>query len=133
MPMERPKVTQGFLNRLEKPTDMPDLPWVQWRVENVEELGRFIEDHVVNKYNVRARFTRIPGDQVLIQTAVLNSDLQLSPGDCLVLAENENGPRLGVVRARNSVPFREADGLKDHDNPEFLDPRDGKISHGIIN
>jgi hypothetical protein len=127
--MERPKVTQDFLNRLEKPTDMPDLPWVQWRVENVEEMARFIEDQVVNKFNVRARFVNIPGDQLLIQTAVLNSDLQLSPGDCLVVHPDAGRPRLGIVRAANSVPFREADGLKDHNNPEFMDPKAGKISH----
>jgi hypothetical protein len=127
--MDRPKVTQGFLNRLDRPTDMPDLPWVQWRVENVEEVARFIEDNVVNPFGVRARFVRIPGDQLLIQTAVVNSDLQLSPGDCLILHVDRGRPRLGVVRAANSVPFREADGLKDHNNPEFMAPRDKEISH----
>jgi hypothetical protein len=70
--MERP------LNRLEVPSDMPDLPWVQWRVENIEELARFVEDNIVNKFNVQARFVRIPGDQVLIQTAVLNSSRTIS-------------------------------------------------------
>ena len=129
MPMDRPKVTQRFLNSLPRPDDMPNVPWVQWRVENVEEVARFIEDQVVNRFNVRARFVHIPGDQLLIQTAVLNSDLQISPGDCLVVAEYESGPRLGVVRARESVPFREADGLKDHNNPEFMHPRDKLISH----
>lgn len=131
MAMERPKVTQEFLNRLEVPSDMPDLPWVQWRVENIEELARFVEDNIVNKFNVQARFVRIPGDQVLIQTAVLNSDLQLSPGDCLVIHFDEarGVPRLGVVRSAKSVPFREADGLKDHDNPEFMAPKDKIISH----
>lgn len=110
---------------------MPALPWVQWRVENVEEVARFIEDQVVNKFNVRARFVRIPGDQLLIQTVVLNSDLQLSPGDCLVVHFDEarQVPRLGVIRAKNSVPFREADGLKDHNNPEFMAPKDNIISH----
>lgn len=131
MPMERPKVTQGFLNRLAKPVDMPDVPWIQWRVENVEEMYRFIEDQIVNKFNVRARMVNIPGDQVLIQTAVLRGDLQLSPGDCLVIAEYDGQPRLGVVRAKESVAFREADGIKDHDNAEFLDPQDGRITHGI--
>lgn len=128
--MDRIKVNQGYLNRLDRPTDMPDLPWVQWRVENVEEMYRFLEDEIVNKFNVRARMVRAPNDQLVVQTAVLNSDLQLSPGDCLVIAEYEHGPRLGVVRARNSVPFREADGLgRDHNNPLFLDPKDKKISH----
>lgn len=129
MAMDRPKVTQGFLNRLKAPTDMPNLPWVQWRVENLDEVARFIEDHVVNRFHVPCRFTNIPGHQILIQTAVLNSDLQLSPGDCLVIHEHNGRPRLGVVRARESVPFREADGLKDHDNPLFMDPKDKVISH----
>ena len=131
MAMERPKVTQRFLNNLEAPADMPALPWVQWRVENIEEVARFVEDEIVNRFNVRARFVRIPGDQLLIQTAVVNSDLQLSPGDCLVIHFDEvrQVPRLGVIRAKNSVPFREADGLKDHNNPEFMAPKDNIISH----
>lgn len=129
MAMEIPKVTQGFLNRLELPRDMPDVPWIQWRVENVEEMYRFLEDEIANKFDVRVRMVRIPGDQILIQTAVLNSDLQISPGDCLVVAQYEKGPRLGVVRARNSVAFREADSLKDHNNPEFMAPKDKTISH----
>ena len=131
MAMERPKVTQGLLNRLELPSDMPDLPWVQWRVENVEEMYRFLEDQIANKFNVQVRMVNIPGHQVLIQTAVLGADLQLSPGDCLVVHfdETRGVPRLGVVRSAKSVPFREADGLKDHDNPEFMAPKDKIISH----
>lgn len=127
--MERPKVTQRFLNALERPTDMPNIPWVQWRVENVEEMVRFIEENVTEPFQVRCRFTRIPGDQLLIETPVVNSALQLSPGDCLVLHEQNGRPRLGIVRARNSVQFREADGLRDHNNPEFMDPKDKVISH----
>lgn len=129
MAMDRPKITQRFLNRLEKPTDMPDLPWIQWRVENVDEMYQFLEDQIANKFNVQVRMVNIPGDQVLIQTTVLNADLQLSPGDCLVIHPDAGRPRLGIVRAANSVPHREADGLKDHDNPEFMDPRAGIISH----
>ena len=101
---------------------MPDIPWVQWRVENAEEVHRFLEDYVTD-------IRRIPGDQLLIRTPFLNSDLQLSPGDCLVIHEHAGRPRLGVVRAANSVPFREADGIKDHDNPEFMAPKDKIISH----
>lgn len=129
MAMERPKVTQGFLNKLALPSDMPDLPWVQWRVENIEEVSRFIEDEIVNKFGAMCRVTNIPGNQLLLQTLVLNSDIQLSPGDCLVIHEHMGLPRLGIVRAANSVPFREADGLKDHNNPEFMAPRDKVISH----
>lgn len=131
MAMERPRVTQGFLNRLETPSDMPDLPYVQWRIENVEEMYRFLEDQIANKFGVRVQMRRVPGHQVVIRTEVMNSDLQLSPGDCLVIHPHNGRPRLGVVRARASVPFREADGLKDHDNPQFMDPKDKRISHGI--
>lgn len=129
MPMDPPKVTHQLLNRLDVPSDMPNLPWVQWRVENVEEMYRWLEDNITNKFNVHVRMVNIPGHQVLIQTAVLNADLQLSPGDCLVLHEHMGLPRLGIVRAKNSVPFREADGLKDHENPEFMAPKDKIISH----
>jgi hypothetical protein len=127
--MDRPKLTQGYLNRLAKPSDMPDLPWIQWRVENIEEMARFIEEQIVNKFNAIVRCVNIPGNQLLIQTPIMNSDIQLSPGDCLVIHPHMGRPRLGIVRARNSVPFREADGLKDHSNVVFLDPKDKVISH----
>ena len=127
--MDRPKLTQGHLNRLALPSDMPDLPWVQWRVENLDEFARFLEDEIVNKFNARVFVKNIPGNQLLIQTHVINSDMQLSPGDCLVVHTQNGRPRLGIVRARDSVPFREADGLKDHGNVVFLHPKDKIISH----
>ena len=127
--MDRVKINQGYLNRIETPVDMPNVPWVQWRVENLEEFSRFIEDNLVNALGVRVRVSRVPGDQLVLQTVVLNSDLQLSPGDCLVIHEHNGRPRLGVVRARTSVPVREADGLKDHNNPLFNAPKDKIISH----
>lgn len=129
MAMEQPNVNQGYLNRLEKPTDMPKVPWVQWRVENIDELAEWIERHVATPFNVPVRFLPALGHQIVLQTDIVNSDLQLSPGDCLVLHEHNGRPRLGIVRARNSVPFREADGLRDHNNKRFMDPRDKKISH----
>ena len=127
--MDRVKINQGYLNRIETPVDMPNVPWVQWRVENLEEFSRFIEDNIVNALGVRVRVSRVPGDQLVLQTVVLKSDLQLSPGDCLVIHEHNGRPRLGVVRARTSVPVREADGLKDHNNPLFNAPKDKIISH----
>ena len=75
--MDRVKIDQRYLNRLPRPTDMPDVPWVQWRVENMEELDRFLEEFVVD-------IRRVSGDQVVIRTPELNSEIQLSPGDCLV-------------------------------------------------
>lgn len=129
MPMDRPKVTQGYLNRLEQPTDMPDVPWIQWRVENLEEFARFIEEQICNRLGARVRVLNAPGDQLILQTHVFNSDLQISPGDCLVVHEDQGRPRLGIVRSRSSVPHREADGLKDHNNPLFMAPKDKIISH----
>ena len=109
--MDRPdKVSQGFLNRLPRPSDMPDVPWIQWRVENLEEMARFLE-------NYKVRMKTVPGDQLIIQTAWLRSDIQLSPGDCLVLMQNEGRERLGVVRVPSSLQVREGDGFKaEHSN-----------------
>jgi len=104
--MDRPdKVTQGFLNRLPRPSDMPDVPWVQWRVENQEEMSRFLEDYMV-------RLKLIPGDQLLVQTAFTRGDIQLSPGDCLVVMEQDGRKRLAVVRVPASLQVREGDGMK---------------------
>lgn len=109
MATDRPEITQLWLNSLPRPKDLPDVPWVQWRVENVEEMARFLEDFMV-------RMVPIPGDQLLIQTAFTRGDIQLSPGDCLVLwpatAERPN-EQLGVIRAPESILHREADGIKD--------------------
>jgi hypothetical protein len=109
MATDRPEITQLWLNRLPRPSDLPDVPWVQWRVENQEEMARFLEDFMV-------RMVRVPGDQLLIQGAFSKMDIQLSPGDLLVLwpatSERPN-EQLGVVRAPESVVHREADGLKD--------------------
>lgn len=99
----QPTVDQKFLNRLPEPTDMPALPWVQWRVENIDDFHRFLEDFEV-------RMKRIPGDQLLIQGAWAHWSIQLSPGDCLVLwPASAERPReqLGVIRVPESVRFRE--------------------------
>lgn len=106
---QRDKVTQAFLNRLERPTDMPDVPWIQWKVENVEEMLRFLEPYEV-------RMVAIPGDQLLIQTRWTCGDIQLAPGDSLVVMEYEGVSRLGVVRVPESLQTREGDNLPDHSN-----------------
>lgn len=123
--MDRVEINQRYLNGLPRPTDMPNVPWIQWRVENVEELSRFLEDYTVD-------IRRVPGDQLVIRTPILNSEIQLSPGDCLVIVQEGGRERLGVVRAKNSVPIREADGLKDHSGTEFLQPNDNRVTHSII-
>ena len=112
--MDRVKIDQKFLNKLPVPTDMPDLPWIQWRVENIDERRRFLEPY-------ESRMKAIPGDQVLFQTRYTAGDIQLSPGDCLVIVKLEGGrERLGVVRAAASVAIREADGLIKHSNVDNL-------------
>lgn len=131
--MDRVKVSQRYLNSLPRPVDMPDVPWIQWRVENVTEMYRFLEDEIVNKLDVQVRMVRVPGDQIVIQTAVLNSDIQVSPGDCLVIVQHNGRPRLGVVRAKSSVPIREGDDLPTHTGKEFLQPNDDRVTHSIVN
>lgn len=113
--MDRPdKVSQKFLNRLPLPTDMPNVPWIQWRVENLEEMDKFLDE-----YKVRMR--SIPGDQLLIQSAFTRADIQLSPGDCLLLLDHEGRKQLGVVRVPASLQVREGDGLrKEHSNMQRL-------------
>ena len=110
---KRDKVTQEFLNRLETPTDMPDVPWIQWRVENVEEMLRFLEPYEV-------RMVAIPGDQLLIQTRYTRGDIQLAPGDSLIIEEHEGRERLGVIRVPASLQTREGDNLPDHSNLKHL-------------
>lgn len=114
--MEIIKVDQPFLNRLELPSDMPDLPWIQWRVENIEEMVRFLEDFEIRMHLALGNALLIQGHGKL--------NLQLSPGDCLVLwPATAERPRekLGVIRVPGSVQHREADGLKTHSNVKNIE------------
>lgn len=113
--MDRPdKVNQGFLNRLPRPSDMPDVPWVQWRVENLEEVAKFLDPYKV-------RMQTVPGDQLIVQTAFTRGDIQLSPGDCLALIQHEGREQLAVVRQPASLQVREGDGFrKEHSNMSRL-------------
>ncbi len=104
--VDRPKVTQRYLNKLELPADMPPIPYVQWRVENLEEVDRFLED-----FHVRIKL--IPGDQLLVQGHGKMS-LQLSPGDCLVLWDSDGVASLGYIRAPGSYAHREGEQLATH-------------------
>jgi len=96
------------------PTDMPDLPWIQWRVENVEEIARFLEE-----WEVRLRAA--PANNLLVQgisphPGMPGMNLQVSPGDCLVLwPATAEHPReqLGVVRVPESAKFRESENIED--------------------
>jgi hypothetical protein len=112
MATEIPDVNQRWLNALPRPSDLPDVPWVQWRVENKDEVARFLEDFMV-------RIKPIPGDQLLIQSSFTKMDIQVSPGDCIVLwpaTAERPSERLGLIRSPNSLQHREVDGIKDHSN-----------------
>lgn len=86
---------------------------MQWRVENQEEFARFLEPFMV-------RIKPIPGDQLLIQGAFTGIDIQVSPGDVLVIYDD----RLGVIRVPESAKYRESDNPDDFKKGEagYLDP-----------
>ena len=103
---------RGVAASIPLPRDLPKVDaYVQWRVENQEEVARFLEPFMV-------RLSPIPGDQLLIQGAITGMDLQVSPGDVLIL---QNG-RLGGVRIPESAKFRESD-----DPADFLKGEAGHI------
>ncbi len=105
---------RGVAAAIPLPRDLPQVDsYVQWRVENQEEVARFLEDFLV-------RIKPIPGDQLLIQGAMTGMDLQVSPGDVLVL----NNGQLGVVRIPESAKFRESDDPDDFAKGEagYMDP-----------
>lgn len=96
---------------------LPNMPkgwkWVQWLVENPDELAVFLEDHVV-------RMRRAPGDLMLVQSpGERGMNLTLYPGDVLVLAPTPDGSgeRLGVVRSELAKHFAESE------TPELIIPR----------
>ena len=94
---------RGVAASIPLPRDLPEVDaYVQWRVENQEEVARFLEDFMV-------RIKPIPGDQLLIQGAITGMDLQVSPGDVIVL----NGSQLAVVRIPESAKYRESDNSDD--------------------
>lgn len=105
---------RGVAAAIPLPRDMPKVDaYVQWRVENQEEMARFLEPFMV-------RIKPIPGDQLLIQAAMTGSDIQLSPGDVLVL----QGDQLGVVRIPESAKYRESEDPADFKKGEagYIDP-----------
>ena len=100
--MDRPKVTQRYLNYLPVPDDMPALPWVQWRVENVDEIREFLED-----FAVRIRKHDRPLVAPLRDDATLLCNLALEPDELF--------PHLGVVGhgANDRCHFRCTDLFRD--------------------
>ena len=108
---------RGVAASIPLPRDLPKVDaYVQWRVENQEEVARFLEDFMV-------RIKPIPGDQLLIQGAITGMDLQVSPGDVIVL----NGSQLGVVRIPESEKYRESD-----DSDDFKKGEAGHIDAGTL-
>lgn len=94
---------RGVAAGIAAPRDLPPgCPYVQWRVENQEEVARFLEDFMV-------RIKPIPGDQLLIQGAFTGADIQVSPGDVLVMHNDQ----IGVVRVPESAKYRESDNPDD--------------------
>jgi len=98
-------VGRGKAARIEKPTDLPKgAHYVQWRVENADELAIFLEPFV-------CRLRRIIGDQMLVIFPG-GSNLQLSPGDVLlVLPRTKRNPidKLGVIHAKTTPALRESE------------------------
>ena len=90
---------RGPAFHIARPADLPPgVAFIQWRVENLEEMTRFLEPFMV-------RIMPIPGDQLMIQGALTAMDLQISPGDCLIV----HNDKLGVVRVPESAKYRESD------------------------
>lgn len=79
---------------------------IQWVVENADDLAIFLED-----YDVRMR--RIPGHGMLIQGRTTGMNLQLMPGDALVIrpALDDSGEQLGVIYSANAIEHRESETL----------------------
>ena len=79
---------------------------IQWVVENADDLAVFLED-----YDVRMR--RIPGHGMLVQGRNTGMNLQLMPGDCLVIkpALDDSGEQLGVIYSPKAVEYRESETL----------------------
>ena len=98
---------RGKAAGIDAPVDLPaGWRYVQWRVENIGELQRFLED-----FDVRLR--PAPGDHMLVQGKYTGMDLQLSPGDCLIIkpAEDDSGEQIGMIHSKNAIHHRESETL----------------------
>ena len=107
---------RGIAASIPMPRDLPKVDdYIQWRVENEEEVARFLEPFMV-------RIKALPGNQIMIQGAFTGMDIQVSPGDVLVLKDNQ----LGVVRIPESAKFRESD-----DPDDFAPGTAGHMDKGL--
>jgi hypothetical protein len=98
---------RGKASGIDDPVDLPKgWRWIQWRVENDGELVEFLEG-----FDVRMR--RAPGDHMLVQARHTGLNLQLSPGDCLVIkpATDSEPEQLGLIHSKNAIHHRESETL----------------------
>lgn len=99
---------RGKAAQIDKPTDLPKgLAYVQWRVENIDEVAQFLEPFV-------CRIRKILGDQIIVVFPGGGST-QLSPGDCLVIfPRTKVNPvdKLGVIYAKTTPAYRETETLE---------------------
>ena len=106
---------RGFASTIDRNVKVPPgWRYVQWLVENAEEMVEFLEP-----YDVRLR--GIPGHGVLVQGRLTGMNLQLMPGDCLVIrpATNGNSEQLGVIYSANAKEYRESETLHLEQNPKL--------------
>jgi len=87
--------------------DLPSgIKYIQWRVENIDDVARFLEPFV-------CRLRKILGDQIIVIFPG-GGNLQLSPGDCLVVIPKESETqtdKLGVIHAKTTPAYREIETL----------------------
>lgn len=98
---------RGKASKIAMPSNLPaGLKYIQWRVENHEDLAVFLEPFV-------CRIRRVLGDQMVVIFPGGGS-LQLSPGDCLVIMPEgpEGNERLGVLHAASTLAYRNVETLK---------------------
>jgi hypothetical protein len=95
---------RGKASQIALPTDLPSgLKYIQWRVENIDEVAEFLEPFV-------CRMRKVLGDQVVVMFPGGGS-IQLSPGDCLVVISDGDREGLGVIHAETTPKYREIETL----------------------
>lgn len=72
------------------PKKLADLPNVQWRVDNWDEIQDFLKD-----FEARC----VPDGELLLLQAWGGLSTYLNPGDCLVL----RGDSLGIIRVPDEL------------------------------
>lgn len=95
---------RGKASKIAKPIDLPaGIKYIQWRVENADAVAVFLEPFV-------CRMRRILGDQLVVLFPGGGS-IQLSPGDCLIISQDSDVERLGVIWAKTTPSYRNIETL----------------------